>query len=688
MPEQSPPQSPQRPVSNSYHGVKIDDPFRWLEAGDDPEVRAWTAEQNRYTRSLLDHIAVREAIYKRLHTLYTGASADHFGLIERAGRLWALKQQPPLNQPLLVTLAPDGDPASEQVILDPNLLDPDGTTTIDFYVPSLDGRRVAVSLSEKGSEVGTLHVYEVASGRELGDTIPRVTYPTGGGSVAWNADGSGFHYTRYPQPGEREEADLAFYQQVWFHRLGTSNAADEYAIGQDFPRIAEIELERSDDGQWLLAMVANGDGGEYAHYLLGPDGSWTQVTHFEDQCSDAALTGDALFLLSRRDAPRGKLLHIALDDPALERAETVVGQGEAAIQRFLPTDTQLYVVELLGGPSQIKAYRLGSSDSAVVPMEPVSSIGQLLRLGGDTIMFRSNSYIRPPAWYRFDPAEEEPRRTPLYVTSPADFEDAEVVRELAVSRDGTRVPINIIRRKDTPLDGNNPTILYGYGGYGISLSPALRVSNRLWLDAGGIFAIANLRGGGEFGDDWHLAGNLLNKQNVFDDFAACAQYLVDAGYTNPQRLAIEGGSNGGLLMGAALTQHPELFRAVLAFVGIYDMLRVELDPNGAFNVTEFGTVEDAAQFRALYDYSPYHHVEDGVAYPAVLIVTGENDGRVNPAHSRKMTARLQAATSSDRPVLLRTSASAGHGIGTSLEERITEGADVFAFVFDQLGVDL
>jgi prolyl oligopeptidase len=302
------------------------------------------------------------------------------------------------------------------------------------------------------------------------------------------------------------------------------------------------------------------------------------------------------------------------------------------------------------------------------------------------VLFRSNSFVRPPAWYRFDPDEEEPARTALFVSSPADFHDVEVQRAYATSRDGTRVPLSILRRKGVALDGNNPTILYGYGGYGISISPFFDPGLSLWLEQGGVYAVANLRGGGEYGEAWHLAGNLTRKQTVFDDFLACAEHLVGAGYTNSGRLAIMGGSNGGLLMGAAFTQRPDLFRAVVSFVGLYDMLRVELDPNGAFNVTEFGTVADPEQFRALYAYSPYHRVVDGAAYPAVIFITGENDGRVNPAHSRKMTARLQAASGSGRPVLLRTSASAGHGLGTSLHERIVEETDMYAFLFDQLGM--
>ncbi|MGH2592253.1 MAG: prolyl oligopeptidase family serine peptidase [Anaerolineae bacterium] len=681
------PPTPKRPVIDEHHGVKVIDDYRWLESFDDPAVRSWNDEQNRYTRATLDAITARESIYHHLKDLYTTTSADYFALEYRGDTLFAIKSQPPKEQPYLVTLQSADDPGSERVILDPNQLDPNGTTTIDFYVPSLDGRFVAVSLSERGSEEGTLHVYEVATGKELGDAIPRVNYPTAGGSLAWNADATGFYYTRYPRGDERPPEDLNFYQQVYFHRLGAPNSEDTYVIGREFPRIAEIALETSHDGRYLLATVANGDGGEYAHYLLGPSGEWTQLTQFSNQITRAEFgVDDRLYLLSRRDAPRGEVLHMPLATPGLSQAQTVVEEGDAAIQAFTPAATRLYVVELLGGPSQIQVYNLAGGERALLPIKPVSSVGQVLRLRGDEVLFRTSSFIEPPTWYRFDPIEEEPVRTALFVTSPADFGDAEVVREFATSKDGVQIPLNIIRRKGARRDGSHPTILYGYGGYGITLSPVFNIRRHVWLDQGGVYVIANLRGGGEYGEEWHKAGNLTRKQNVFDDFAACVKHLIEAGYTRPDRLAIEGGSNGGLLMGAALTQHPDLFRAVVAYVGIYDMLRVELDPNGAFNVTEFGTVKDAEQFKALYAYSPYHRVVDGTAYPAALLVTGENDGRVNPANSRKMTARLQAATRSNLPVLLRTSSSAGHGIGTGLNERIAEDADVFAFLFDQLGV--
>jgi prolyl oligopeptidase len=681
------PETPQRPVSDTYHGITVEDAYRWLENPDDPAVRAWNDAQNRHTRAYLDQVPFRDQLYGRLRRLYVEASSDYFALKPRAGKLFALKRQPPLDQLLLVLLDSSDDRESERVVLDSNTIDPQGSTTIDFYEPSPDGRLVAVSLSRNGSEDGTLHIYDVATGAALGDLVPRVTYPTGGGSVAWNADATGLYYTRYPYPGERSPEDINFYQQVYFHALGTPADTDTYLIGADFPRIAETDLETSKDGLYLLATVANGDGGEFAHYLRDPSGSWTQFTQFEDQVKQILFgCDDALYLLSHKGAPNGQILRLPLATPDLAHARVVAAERDEAIQVFTPTETRLYVTELVGGPSQIRVYDLAGAEQGLLPIEPVATVGKAVHLAGDTVLFRSSSFVRPPAWYRFNPEEEEPARTALFVSSPADFRDVEVQRGYATSRDGTRVPLSILRRKGVALDGNNPTVLYGYGAYGLSISPFFDPGLSLWLEQGGIYAVANLRGGGEYGEAWHLAGNLTRKQTVFDDFLACAEHLIATGYTNPKRLAIMGGSNGGLLMGAALTQRPELFQAVVSFVGIYDMLRFELDPNGAFNVTEFGSVNDLDQFRALYAYSPYHHVDDRAAYPAVLFVAGENDGRVNPAHSRKMAARLQVASGSGRPVLLRTSASSGHGMGTSMNEQIVEETDVYAFLFDQLGL--
>ncbi len=686
-----PPATPKKPMVDEYHGVKVTDDYRWLENWDDPAVRAWSDAQNQRTRAYLDGLAVREPIRKWLREVANATSVSYYAIRLPRDVFFAMKVQPPKNQPFLITLKSLDDPGSERVILDPNQFN-SKHTAIDFYVPSLDGRYVAVSLSEGGSEEGTVHVYDVATGKETGDVIPRVNKGTGGGSVTWNTDGSGFFYTRYPADTERPKEDLDFYQQIYFHKLGTPVGVDTYSIGKEFPRIAETSMHTSYDGRYALAQVANGDGGEFAYYLMdlsgGRAGEWTQLAQFSDEITQAVLGKDqALYLLSVNNAPRGKILRMPLEKPALANAETVVPESDAAIQAFVPSATLLYVIDSIGGPSRVRLIDHKGHDKGEVPTLPTSAVYGATSLRGDDLLYENESYLTPGAFYRYDASGGKTTRTALYQTSPVNFNDAEVVREWAVSKDGTKIPMSVIRKKGITLDGSAPALLTGYGGFNVSLTPFFDPTVRLWLDRGGVSVVANLRGGGEYGEGWHHAGNLTKKQNVFDDFAACARHLIDAGYTKQTNLAIIGGSNGGLLMGAELVQHPEMYRAVVSFVGIYDMLRNEVvTANAIFNITEYGTVKDAEQFKALYAYSPYQGIRDGVAYPAVLFLTGANDPRVSPANSRKFTARLQAASSSEAPVLLRTSSNTGHGIDSNLDEQIEEGADVWAFLFTQLGL--
>jgi len=688
----SPPKTEKRPVVDVYHGVSVTDYYRWLEKGDVAEVQAWSDAENTYARRSLDSAPNRAEIARKLKALMGYESPDWYALNWCGGRLFALKSNPPKQQPFLVVMQSAGAPGTERVILDPNALDATGGTAIDWFVPSPDGKLVAVSLSTGGSERGNLHVYEVDSGAELTiDLIPRVNGGTAGGSLAWLGDGKGFFYTRYPAPGERAAADLDFFQEAWFHKLGADPKLDVPSLQKDLPRIAEIQLQASDDGCWILATVANGDGGEFDHWLLAPGkipekshGQWRKIASLADKVIKARFSPDGkLWLLSRNNAPNGKLLEL---DPnaGLAKAQTIVPESDAVIIQFVVTKSRLYTADLIGGPYQARVFEKSGKALHAMELSPFSSVWRILALEGDDVLLRTESYIEPPAWKLYRAADKILTATALAKKPAASFDDAEMVREMCVSKDGTKVPLNILRKKGTKLDGSNKFLLYGYGGYGVSLSPYFDEKLRVWLDEGGVYADANIRGGGEFGEAWHLAGNLTNKQHVFDDFLACARYVIEAGYTKPERLAIAGGSNGGLLMGAVMTQAPELFRAVVSMVGIYDMLRVELTPNGAFNVTEFGTAKDKAQFDAMFAYSPYHRVVDGMAYPAVLFMTGANDPRVDPYNSRKMTARLQAATSSKRPILLRTSGNTGHGIGTPLDEQVKEQVDIWSFLNREL----
>jgi prolyl oligopeptidase len=683
----SAPETAKKPVTNEYQGQKVRDDYQWLENDTDPTVKKWSDAENQRTRGYLDKLPDRAAIEKQLGEWYAKTSPSYTGLVSRPGILFAMKFQPPKQQQMLITLGSADDLKSEKMVLDPNALDTKGTTTIDWFAPSRDAKYVAISISKAGSEDGTLHIYETATGKPLPDSIAHVQYPTAGGSAAWNADGTGIYYTRFPRKGEKPDADLNFYQQIYFHKLGTPDSDDTYSLGKDFPRIAEIHLEASQDGKFILAAVANGDGGDFAHYLLGPDGGWKQITHFNDQVKRARLGRDnALYLVSRKDAPRGKILRVSAEKPELANAVEIVHAGDAVIQLIEPTGDTLYVADLLGGPSQIRRFSLDGTGETLISIPNISAVSEMETLEDNSLLFRDVSYTEPAAWFKIAPGKADPIKTALVSTTPVSFADIEVTREFAPSKDGTKVPLNIIRRKGTPKDGSNPTLLYGYGGYGLSMQPNFDFTRRVWFDRGGVYVVANIRGGGEFGEDWHKAGNLAKKQNVFDDFAAAAEYLTSEKWTRPEKLAILGGSNGGLLMGAMITQHPESFRAAVSAVGIYDMLRVELAPNGEFNVTEFGTVKDPDQFNALYAYSPYHHVVDGTKYPSILMMTGANDGRVAPYHSRKMVARLEAANKSTNPILLRTTSSAGHGIGTALSERVKQLADQYSFLFTQLGM--
>lgn len=701
-----PPPTPRDQVVDTIQGVAVADPYRWLEDWGDPKVKAWSDAQNARTRAYLDALPTEAPIKAELTKLVTATSPQYTALAARPNAVFAYYNDPAKQQPMLVALNAQADPKSRKTVLDPNTLDPSGHTEIDWFVPSTDGTLVAVSLSQNGSEIGTLHVFDVSSGKEIETPIPRVQFPTAGGSLAWTADSKSFWYTRYPGD-EAPAAERQFNMQVYFHRLGSDWKSDVLALGSKdgLERVSEVFLDNRHARQNILASVQRGDGGQWAHYVLSEGKPPLQITTYIDRIVYATIgPDDAVYGISRAGAPNGKIVKLAAPYGADKLADGKVivpessvailsGGAEQGVSDLTLSNDRLFVRDIVGGPNDVRIFDLSGKPEGMLPLPPIAANSEIVPLAGGDVLFDVSTYLRPRYFAELDPATGKTRETGLKVTSPISFSDAEVFRVFATSKDGTKVPINIIEKNGTRRDGSNPALLYGYGGYGISQTPVfLGAMRRLWLDGGGIFAIANIRGGAEFGERWHQQGMLTKKQNVFDDFAAAGQYLIDQHYTSHDRLALMGGSNGGLLMGAMITQHPRLARAVVSAVGIYDMVRVELDPNGAFNTTEFGTVKDPAQFRALYAYSPYHHVAapgsaaDGRDYPAVLMLTGATDGRVNPMHSRKFTAALQASASSGRPILLRTSANSGHGMGSSLTERIAEQTDELAFLFAQLGM--
>jgi prolyl oligopeptidase len=672
-------------ATDTYFGTTVRDDYRWLEQLDDPKVKAWAAAQNARAEGFLAALPGRSQLAAQIKKLVTSAPLSYGELQVVKGKIFALKFDPTKQQRFLVLLNSPDNGEREKPVCDPNTIDSSGATAIDWYVASPDGALVAVSLSKNGSEDGDLNFFDVATGKQMTDLIKHVQFPTGGGSAAWSKDGKGIFYTRYPREGERPAEDAHFFQQVYFHQIGAPESEDVYSVGKEFPKIAEVQLQSNIDSDYIVATVANGDGGDFEHFVYGPDKKWAQITKFEDKIKKSALSfGPVLYAISLDSAPLGKVVKFALDASEV-KPEVVASPPKGVVEEIAVSGAELFIHTLEGGPSVLYSSGLDGSNLNTVETPPISDLSELAA-GKDLVLVRIGTYTQLPKWYKFEPSGNKLAITALNSDSPVNFADMGVTRDFALSKDGTKIPLNIIHKKGIALDGSHPTILYGYGGYGLSEAPRVRLPWRAWYDMGGIFVDTNLRGGGEYGEEWHKAGNLTKKQNVFDDFAACAQYLIEHKYTSRPKLGMLGGSNGGLLMGALITQHPGLMKAVVSEVGIYDSLRVELSPNGLFNTTEFGSVKDPEQFKALYAYSPYNHVVQGTKYPAILLTAGLNDGRVAPYNSFKFAALLQAAAAPGNPILLTVN-SFGHGIGSSLDQQVADLTDVFSFFAYELGTN-
>jgi prolyl oligopeptidase len=679
--------TPREPVTTTYHGQDVTEDYRWLEESS-RRTEDWTVAQHARARAYLDSLPFREPIRQRCEAILKAAATTYSRPSRGGVTYFALKAQPPFQQPFLVALSSLDDTAGERIVLDPNALDESGATTIDWYVPSPDGALVAVSLSSHGTENGTLHVYETATGELTEVAIPRVNSGTAGGSLAWRHDAQAFWYTRHPAPGTVPDEELGFNQEVWFHRLGESPDHGRRELAGVFAddRITENLLSSSADGSWVINRAQKGDGGEWQIFLRsqGTEPDWRLVADLADECSAAVFGGGALFLLSVKGAPHGKVLRLDVTarDTAAD-AKVVVPETPVTIEDIAASDSRLWVVDIDGGPSGMRLFDHHGHALPAATLPELCSVDPLVALGAEQVIWAVETFVSPRQWWTRADGDQEARRTALDTITPIDFTGIEVERMFATSKDGTRVPINVMARAGAAENGSAPVILYGYGGYAISMRPSFAPWRLVWLEQGGVFAIASVRGGGEYGREWHHAGRLAAKQNCFDDFVACAEHLVAAGVTSHELLGLMGGSNGGLLVGAVLTQRPDIAAAVVCAVPVLDALRSELTPNGAFNVTEFGSVQDPEMFRVLRAYSPYHAVHDGVPYPAVLLTAGEFDPRVEAHHAKKMTARLQAATSSDQPILLRMEPG-GHGAGQSLDQTVGLVTDYLTFFFDRL----
>lgn len=674
--------------TTTYHGVKIVDELRWLENADAPAVQDWVRAQHEKTRAYFDSLPARARIQDRLNRLLTAPNTNYHSLSHRRGRFFLLRSQSIESPPVLITLPSLTNLAAARVIVDPNRLDTNGRITIDGYAVSHDGSRVAVSLSTNGSGIGALHIYDVETGAAHPEIVPHARRPAAGGSVAWNEDGTGFFYTRYPPPEPGSPDGQNCCQQIYFHRVGTPFHEDTHELGRDFPRIARIQLEASPDGRRVLATVARGYAEEYEHHVREPDGRWVQLTRFGDQVRQASFARDPLYIEQGRDdgiyllslagAPLGEIRRLPPGVSDLAASKLIFPQGTNAIERFALSASGIYLIETTDGPTTLKYYDFLTAEW-IAPGKfhgdgDLSAIDELVVTEGDETLIRAVSYLDPYVWRRFNPGRDTNTvaTLPLRGATPAVFSDVEVKRERVASRDGTLVPLDILRRKGTRLNGNNPTILSRHGPHSRNLVPNFDAARRLWLDHGGVLAVAQWRG-----------DSRTNQLAAFDDFETCARFLIQSNYTRPSRLAIHGTGVGGLAASVLLTRHPDLARAFMVEDGIYDLLRFEHDPGGEFLASAIGTPRDPGPFAALHASSPYHHVTNQIHYPSALLLAGARDGLIDPAHARKMTARLQAASVSGHPTLLQTDMEAGTGSSGDIQR----STDLYSFAAHELGLD-
>ena len=673
-------------VRETHHGVVVDDPYRWLE-GESAEVKAWSDGQSEHTRKLLDGLAEIEPLKKEIEAIIRAPITRYWGIQVAGKKLLLTRMLPNKEQPELIVVDDLEKVANAKLVLDPTA-GGNAHRTIDWYVPSPDGTKVAVSMSEKGSEAGDLHILDL-DGKELEPAIPNVQRGTAAGTMVWTPDSKGLYYTRYPTAEEKPATERDFWQQVWFHALGTPLAKDRYELGKELPRIAEIRLQIDRKGR-VIANVQNGDGGALRHYLRDAKGTWKQLADWGDAVSYIGFgTTDDLWVVSQKDAPRGKVLLLPSTKTLADAKPIIAESKDTVFTDFwgewgvVDAGDRIYVTYQVGGPSELRVFTRAGKPLKAPALPQVASVSQPVVLRDGSIVVGAGSYTTPFSYYRVTAKATKPIDA-ISPKAPVDLSGLEVIRETATSKDGTKVPYTVVRTRGAPRDGTGRCLAMGYGGYGVNEEPFYPTTFAPMLTRGVCLVFTNLRGGGEFGEEWHRAGALTKKQNVFDDFAAVLRQLVENKYTSRERLAILGGSNGGLLMGAMITQHPDLMKAACVLVGILDSVRAETAPNGQFNIPEFGTVKDKAQFEAIFAYSPYHRVKKGTRYPATLLTAGENDPRVPAWHPRKMTAALQAAQAGDAPILFRTSSTAGHGMGTSTTERINDLAQIMAFVLWQL----
>ena len=677
-------------VEDTVQGHKISDPYRWLEDPNSPDTQEYVRQELAYTRSILDPLPGREQIQKRLTQLVSigtitapqVAGQDYF-YTRRGGAQ---------NQPIL--LVREGVHGKDRVLVDVNILASDGTVALDWWFPSKDGKYVAYGTSASGSEESTLHLIESATGKLLSDTIDRTRFA----SVAWKKDSSGFYYTRHPKKGDVPAGEEVYHVKVFYHTLGADPANDplifdSMTVGeghtpQDIPAVQLAD----DDDRWLLVTVFEGwSKSELYLQDLKAGTPPVEITQGKNFLYSGEIFQGKLYIVANEDAPRYRVFTVDAANAKRENWKEIIAQTDAVLQGVSVLGGRLFGQYEKNASSQLKEFELDGKPVGDISLPAMGTVSGILgKWDRKETFFGFQSFTVPPSVYQVDFST---RKTSLWdkVDTPGIDPSAYEVKQVwYASKDGTKVPMFVFHKKGLPLNGKNPTLLTGYGGFNISLTPSFVGGRYLWLEHGGVFAVANLRGGAEFGEDWHRAGMLEKKQNVFDDFIAAAEFLISDKITDKEHLAIQGGSNGGLLMGVMITQRPDLFRAVVCQVPLLDMLRYQNFQIAKLWIPEYGSADDPKHFDWLYAYSPYHHVKPGTEYPAIMFMTADTDTRVDPMHAKKMAALMQAEAtngqSHERPIVLRIEPKAGHGAGKPITKQIEEGMDIYSFLFWQLGV--
>ena len=676
-----PPSHPDPTVVDVYHGQAVPDPYRWLEDLDSERTRAWIEAQNQLTFDYLQRIPARQRLLERLTQLWNYEKYSQ--PFKEGGRYFYFKNDGLQNQSVLYTQ--ESLEAEARVLLDPNTLSEDGTVALSGIAISRDGRYLAYGLSRSGSDWQEWKVRDIETGEDLPDHLRWIKFS----GASWRPDGQGFFYSRYDEPPPGREYESAnYFQKLYYHRLGTPQSEDLLVYHRPDQKEWGFAGGVTEDGNYLIISVWRGtDPKNLLFYkdLRDPNLPVVElIREFEADYSFVGNDGSRFWLLTDLNAPRRRLVAIDLDNPG--QVQEVIPEAEETLQGVSLINNQFVAFYLKDAHTQIKTFAL---DGTYLGEIPLPGLGSASGFGGkryDTETFYTfTSFTTPPTIYRYDFTTG---RSTLFRQPQVDFDPQayEVQQVFYPSKDGTRIPMFLVHRRGLARTGDHPTLLYGYGGFGISLTPSFSVGLVAWLEMGGVYAQPNLRGGGEYGEAWHQAGTKLNKQKVFDDFIAAAEWLVANGYTNPSKLAISGGSNGGLLVGACLTQRPDLFAAALPAVGVFDMLRFHKFTIGWAWISEYGSPEDPEEFKALYAYSPLHNLKPGTVYPATLITTADHDDRVVPAHSFKFAAALQAAQGGSQPILIRIDTKAGHGAGKPTTKLIEETADRWAFLVEVLGI--